>query len=203
LTLESQSPPEFSAEFIEENKKIKFKNSKKGRRYSKEQRDKRQKEVYRLHFEYGYSARKISEMMKINRNTINGDIDYWFDRILKNWNRPMNPEISVVLNIQRLDIQRTRLRELLDKAKTIQEKMSIERLIYEIDCKISHMYIRVAESMKRVLEHSSESLNRYMKENKNKERFLTFSDRMSVSDKTFEKINRLIKQDKRSPPHPI
>lgn len=39
---------------------------------------KRQNEVYRLHFKRGYSAVKISEMMKINRNTINKDITYWY-----------------------------------------------------------------------------------------------------------------------------
>ena len=65
MTLEPESPPECSSEFIEENKQIKFENRKKGGRYSKEQKDKRLQEVYRLYFDYGYSARKIAELMKI------------------------------------------------------------------------------------------------------------------------------------------
>jgi len=48
--------------------------NKKGGPYSKKDRDSRIDEVCRLHFEYGYSAKKISELMKVNRNTINSDI---------------------------------------------------------------------------------------------------------------------------------
>ncbi len=59
-----------SREFIEQNKKTHLKLvAKKGGPYSKAERDRRRNEVYRLHFEYGYTARKISELMKVNRNT--------------------------------------------------------------------------------------------------------------------------------------
>jgi len=36
---------------------------KKGGPYSKDEREKRQNEVFRLHFEYGYSATKIADLM--------------------------------------------------------------------------------------------------------------------------------------------
>ena len=65
------------SEFVESGKSTKTKQKKKGGPYSKDEKTKRLDEVYRLHFEYGYSARKISELMRVNRNTINGDIDYW------------------------------------------------------------------------------------------------------------------------------
>ena len=58
--------PEFLVESINEE----YQKNKKGGPYSKIERKKRQHEVAKLHFEYGYSARKISEMMKINRATI-------------------------------------------------------------------------------------------------------------------------------------
>ena len=45
--------------------------------YTKQELENRRNEVYRLHFEYRYSVRKIAELMKINRNTINGDIKHW------------------------------------------------------------------------------------------------------------------------------
>ena len=87
-------------EFLAQNSiyaKIK-KLSKKGGPYSKNDKEKRMNEVYRLHFEYGYSARKIAELMKVNRNTINADIDYWFSRISKNVNF-FNPEKMIVVGI--------------------------------------------------------------------------------------------------------
>lgn len=159
--------------------------------------------MYRLHFDYGYSARRISEMMKINRNTVNGDIDYWYVRILKKEAKIINPEIAIVINIQRLEIQRSRLREQLDKAKSVQEKMPVERLIYEIDCKILYTYSRLSDSEKRSFEHKMESLNTYLKENNSKTRYMTLSDKISVSHKTLEKINKLIQQDRTTPPHHI
>ena len=45
--------------------------TKKGGPYTTLEQEKRRKQVYELHFEKGLSAIKISEMLKVNRNTIN------------------------------------------------------------------------------------------------------------------------------------
>jgi len=47
---------------------------KKGGPYTKNEQEQRRKSVRELHFEKGYSAVKISEILGINRNTINEDI---------------------------------------------------------------------------------------------------------------------------------
>ena len=117
-----------SQEFIESGKSLQSNSKKRGGRYTKDEKLERQNEVYRLHFEYGYSARKISELMKINRNTINGDIDYWYAKIYVNSNA-FDPEISVVINIHRFDIQRSRLRENLDKAENFQQIQKLQHCI--------------------------------------------------------------------------
>ena len=39
---------------------------------------------------------------------------------------------AIMVNLQRLDIQRSRLREQLDKTEAFQEKLALERLIFEI-----------------------------------------------------------------------
>lgn len=51
---------------------------KKGGPYTKDERETRQKEVSRFYFEFGYSAVKIADLMKVNRNTINEDIKYLY-----------------------------------------------------------------------------------------------------------------------------
>ena len=83
----SSDLPEVSQEFLSDNQKlvriISKSRNKKGGPYNKKDREARRSEVIRLYFEYGYSAKKISEMMKINRNTINGDVDYLHDKIAK------------------------------------------------------------------------------------------------------------------------
>ena len=68
--------------------------------------------------------------MKVNRNTIIGDVDYWYLKINKNTNI-FNPEHAILVNLERLDIQRSRLREQLDKVIVFHEKLSLERLIYD------------------------------------------------------------------------
>ena len=73
--------------------------------------------------------------MKINRNTVNGDITYWYFEIGKSYDI-LNPEIAIIISFRRLEIQRLRLREQLDKTESFQEKSVLERLMYDIDSKI-------------------------------------------------------------------
>ncbi len=193
----SNSPFDVDARFIEQNQKLNSKNvvKREGGPYTKSERDKRQQEVYKLHFEYGYSARKISELMKINRNTINGDIDYWFSKIYKN-SSIFNPHAAIIITLERLDMQRTRLREQLDKTKTFQEKLALERLIYEIDCKISYIHNRLAESARAVNDLAVEKLNQWMKKNNREERYMTLFDKLYISKSAHEKISKIIKEDR-------
>jgi len=54
---------------------------KKGGPYTKKEQDDRRQEVFKLHFEKGYSAMKISEVLNMNRNTINEDIRHWYSEL--------------------------------------------------------------------------------------------------------------------------
>jgi len=89
--------------------------------YPKSEQRKRREEVYKLHFDYGYSARKIAEFLQINRGTINRDVMFWYADVTKKW-RHVDPEFFVMRQIERFQIQRTRLRKQLDIAETNKEK---------------------------------------------------------------------------------
>jgi len=185
-----------SDDFIETNKKFKpDTRRKKGGPYTTQEITDRKNEVYRLHFEYGYSARKIADLMKVNRNTVNGDINNWYSKIVDNTNT-IDPLNAITVNLQRLDIQRSRLREQLDKTETFQEKLALERLILEIDSRILNTHYKLTNSTRNLLDYSTEVMNDWLKENKKDVRFLTFSDKISVSDKAREKIGKIINQDK-------
>ena len=56
---------------------IKQVDAKKGGPYTKKQREDRRDEVFRLHFENGYSAVKISKLLDVTRITIDDDVKYW------------------------------------------------------------------------------------------------------------------------------
>jgi len=186
---------EISQEFIESGKSLQSNSKKRGGRYTKDETLKRQNEVHRLHFEYGYSARKISELMKINRNTINGDVDYWYAKIHANSNN-IDPEPSIVFSIQRFNVQRSRLRENLDKAENFQQRHAIEKMIFDIDCKIVYTQIKLANSMTRVYKLSMGFVNDWLKENGTDTRYMTYFDTITVSKKANQKISKIIKDDK-------
>ncbi len=188
--------PQITSDFLDENEKLcpTVPNSKKGGPYSKKERDSRREEVYQLCFEYGYSSRKISKLMKINRNTINGDIQYWYGKIVKNWNG-LDPEFLVIKNIERLELQRTRLVENLHRIKTQQEKTPIERLAFDVESKILQTQLKMNASNENAHKLATKWLNTWMKRNNLKDRYISYGDAMSVSGKTYEKIRHLLKDE--------
>ena len=186
-----------SEDFIDENQDQCGRHFiKKGGPYTKKEAESRRTEVYRLHFEYGYSARKISDLIQINRNTINGDLHYWYSKIVEQSKIP-NPEIAIIVNLQRFEIQRIRLREQIDKTNSFQEKILLERLIYEIDSKILYTYHRLGESTTRMMNFSTERLNAWLKRNHHDVQYMTTFDKISTSVKTHNRINKIINDDKK------
>ncbi|MBI3254558.1 MAG: hypothetical protein HYZ55_01405, partial [Nitrosarchaeum sp.] len=135
-------------------------HEKKGGPYTKNEKRKRLDEVYRLYFEYGYSARNIAEFLNINRNTINRDVMYWYTSINKNWEH-LDPTIFVANQVERLELQRTRLRKQLDKVELFQEKIIIEKLILDIDTKIANFKIRLVEAESSTYKKVGEQINKW------------------------------------------
>jgi len=208
-----------SDEFIKENKKANFTkhNKKNGGPYTKSDRQQRQDEVYRLHFEYGYSARQIADMMQISRNTINSDINLLYQKLSQHWeNTPIEAWLSK--QITRLELQRTRLLSELEKQKTLQDKMCIEKMIFDIDSRILNTVTKThnqkqdgfrdaldaintqSEKKNRELQKKSKSFFGLTDEEKEEQRHLigfTSTDGVyRVKLDTAEKINKLIRQDK-------
>ena len=163
---------------------------------SKQQLEKRRNEVYRLHFEYGYSARKISELIKINRNTINGDIKHWYSKISKS--NDIQFESTIYPILERLDVQRTRIREYLDQAETISEKITIEKSILEIESKIAQLNEKLHFSSQRILSHVVESLNHHFEQKNDKTRYVGIHEKLAVSNDSKTKIDKIISEDKKN-----
>lgn len=88
--------------------------SKKGGPYPTQAKKIRRDEVFKLHFDYGYSARKTADMTKTNRNTINSDISYWYSQFQKE-DHKVSVEDWINKIVYRLETKRVRLMEKLDK----------------------------------------------------------------------------------------
>jgi len=184
---------EVTPEFLTEGNKDEHRKNKRGGPYNKTERSKRQNEVAKLHFEYGYSARRIADMMKVNRATINNDIQFLFDEFSKRTS--LDPSNMVMRQIMSLEAQKTRLRNMLDDTKPMSEVLKIERTILEIDSKIINAYSKVTSTELRIHRRGIDFLNQQMKSEKKDRRYLSLFDTNVVSSKAKERINRIIKED--------
>ena len=102
--------------------------------------------------------------MNINRNTINGDIHHWYSKITKSNDGQSESMIFVIL--ERLDVQRTRIREYLDTTSNISEKITIEKMILDLDCKIAHIHQKISKSTQRIMNYAIGFLNDHLKAQK-------------------------------------
>lgn len=196
----SELPP-IEATFFDENKKLartsqnssSRQNSKRGGPYTKQDRVKRRNEVFRLHFSLGYSAVQISQMMKVNRHTINDDLKYWYSEMAKDWNRGQ-VDSWLMKQVCRLEEQRTRLLLKLEKSND-DNYLPVERLLEDIDFKIFHMVCKASFSKESTMNEILIELNRQCKINLIPISFIRPYDFNKISKKTNDQIRELIKGD--------
>ncbi len=133
------------------NRIMALEQEKKGGPYSKDERETRQKEVSRLHFEFGYSAVKIADLMNINRNTINEDIKYLYSNSKEELKQ--DSENFILRQIGRLEAQRNRIIEKITENKV--DDIRYEKLLLDIDTKINDILLRI-NSDKQIISESIE-----------------------------------------------
>jgi len=124
---------------------------KNGGPYTKKEQEERRLDVYHLCFEENYSAVKIAEMLNVNRNTINEDIKFWnkqFTRDIKIYDLVSKMKTQ----IQKMEIQRSRLLEDLESTETFIEKITVEKFINEIDNKLIQIYSKMITQGKNSLD---------------------------------------------------
>ena len=101
------------------------------------QREKRRLEVYKLHFENGMPATRIAQLMNVDRNTINKDLKFLYRQALNDYYLDeMSLDDILDKQLVRLEAQRDRLGLYLSDAKDVTNKVTIERLIADIDFRI-------------------------------------------------------------------
>ena len=187
-----------SQEFIKENKKLCQTMPKRGGgRYSLAERKMRKNQVFKLHFELGHSARKIAEMMNVSRHTINNDIRFLYREMSKEWE---NVDIKgwVIKQITRMDLQRTRIIHDLENVKSFSDKMAIEKLILDIDTRISSFIPKIIASEDAVKDEIVNRLNEHAKKYGYKGRWVSKYDVLKVSEKNKEKIDNILIEDEYS-----
>ena len=185
-----------SKEFLNEQAKLSKNVSKKAGPYNKHDRDKRRQEVNRLHFDLGYSAVKISEMMKINRNTINSDIKYWYKSLSKEWEEN-NSDSWIIKQVNRFENQRTRLMKYLRQESEIKNKLKIEKMIFDIDYQIAQIVIKFRVSLADIDVTICEKFNELCKKYRIPESIIYGENFLHAKQSTIDKIWKLIEEDRK------
>jgi DNA-binding CsgD family transcriptional regulator len=181
---------EISEEFIEEGKNL-VKPRQKSAPYTKLQRLTRRNEVFKLHFEYGYPASTIADMMKINRNTINGDISFWYSKIKLDVEK-IDVNHWFGKQLYRLESQRTRLRKQLDKSLTIEQSLSVEKIIIDLDSRITNLYWKVATSDDPIHKKVQSNMNSYLKKMGMKHRMVSNFELNRIPKEEYDKITKIM-----------
>ena len=117
---------------------------KNGGPYTKKEQEKRKDKVYSLHFEKGYSAVKIAEILGVSRNTINGDIKYWYSNIKEEVMQANDDYI--IRQIGRLETQRRRIVEKITENQT-NDSIKYEKMLLEMDVRINNLLIRINSAL--------------------------------------------------------
>jgi len=167
--------------------------TKKGGPYTKQEQEKRRDEVFKLHFEYGYSASQIAKMMKINRNTINSDVAFWYSELRDEKNKEF-ADNWLDRQLFRLESQRVRLRKELDKEITLQERLQIERMILDLDSKTCALIIKIETSSNKIREGSVEFINNWMEEHNYNDRYMSLNSLYTIPKESKEKIHKLLEK---------
>jgi hypothetical protein len=184
-----------SKDFINEGRLGQTGPKKKGGPYTAKDKTARRNEVYKLHFDYGYSSRKIAEMMKINRKTIDNDIRLMYSKILHKWDFP-DIEQWLLYNMESLEIQKSRLREELDKASDLQYKISLERLLLDVESRNIDLKFKLCNSTQRVHRRSTDIVNMWLEKKGAKTRYVNYWDTVRTTPRGRQKIDDILRQEK-------
>lgn len=185
--------PQISEQFIDTNKNLVRPTQKSSRPASKQERFKRRQEVYRLHFEYSIPATRIAELMKVNRNTVNADIKFWYRRLAKEFEES-DIEGFLQKEINRFEAQRTRLLVYLEKASDLEEKLSIERLLFDLDNRLTQLASNAYTSQITNWVNVNKGLNEYAEKEGLKDRWILPFGLRKVTLSQYERIYKILNE---------
>jgi hypothetical protein len=114
---------------------------KQGGPYTKNEQDERRNKVYSMYFEKGFSAIRIASELQVNRNTINQDVKFLRSGLTQK--DQIKPAIWLLEQKEHLEQQKDRLIELLETTKDFEQRLRVEKIILDIEGKITNLVIKI------------------------------------------------------------
>ena len=159
--------------------------------YTKIQRKERRDEVYRLHFDNGMPATRIAELMKVDRNTINNDLKILYNKAARNYRSDKSYDDIIEKQLLRLETQRDRLCLYLSDTNDINSKITIERMITDIDFKLIGVIDKLNQSIVQHYDAVIEQVNKIAEKEKLKTRFTNLFELYRISIDTRQDLDAL------------
>jgi hypothetical protein len=159
--------------------------------FTKIQRKERRDEVYKLHFEHGMPATRIAVLMKVDRNTINNDLKILYNKAVRDYNSDMSFDDVIEKQLLRLETQRDRLGLYLCDVKDINSKITIERLLADIDFKVIGVIDRINQNIVQHYDAVIEHVNKIAENEKLKTRYTSLFELYRISVDSREDLDKL------------
>ena len=159
--------------------------------YTKIQRKERRDEVYRLHFDNGMPATRIAELMKVDRNTINNDLKILYNKAARDYTSDKSYDNIIEKQLVRLETQRDRLGLYISDIKDVNSKISLERMIADIDLKVIGVLDKLNQNIVQHYQAVSEHVNKIAEKEKLKSRFTNLFELYRISIDTREDLDKL------------
>ncbi len=161
--------------------------------YTRAEREKRRKEVARLHFEKGMPGIRIAEAMKVDKNTIYADLK----AIYRELARPGYSTAEAYDRFYvRLEMQRARLEEYLSKESDVQTKLMIERQLTDIESRLLKADERIYDNTNKIRNGVAEHINKYCEENKLDYRVLNLQELLKVSSEGWNSFMTVLRKER-------
>ena len=177
---------------IVENKKIDLVRPRhKFAPFTRADRRERRNEVYKLHFEHGMPATRIAILMKVDRNTINNDLKILYNKAVRDYNSDLTFDEVIEKQLLRLETQRDRLCLYLCDTNDINSKITIERMITDIDFKVIGVIDKMNQNIVQHWNAVMEQVNKIAEKENLKVRFTSLFELYRISIDTREDLDKL------------
>ena len=94
-----------------------------------------------MYFQKGFSAIKIANELEVNRNTINQDVKFLRSDLTQK--DQIKQAIWLLEQKEHLEQQKDRLLELLEITKDFEQRLRVEKIILDIEGKITNLVIKI------------------------------------------------------------
>jgi hypothetical protein len=98
--------------------------------------------------------------------------------------------------MESLEIQKSRLREELDKASDLQYKISLERLLLDVESRNIDLKFKLCNSTQRVHRRSTDIVNMWLEKKGAKTRYVNYWDTVRTTLSGRQKIDDILRQEK-------